>query len=268
MCSSARAACTARSWFGEELLHGDPATAPNPAWLVSSRAVQIVSVPSGEAGRLDAAIELLAAQTRRPPDSRSVDLQRHLISAVLLLVERWYEATRIEQRDADDPDLRLYRRFGDVLERDYARRHDAPHYADQLGVPQAALSRARNDDGEDDQGTDHRPPDAGGSEAAAFQRAGSRRGRLPGWLRRSAVFLACVQTAVRSVALGIPRPDARAGPRELRLPKQARARRVRGDLETVGRAGGPRVRTLRAACQDGVAGALDGGRTGRVHALS
>jgi AraC family transcriptional regulator, transcriptional activator of pobA len=128
--------------FGEELLHGDPATATNPAWLVSSRAVQRVTVPSGEAGRLEAAIELLAAETRRPPDSRSVDLQRHLLSAVLLWVERWYEATRIEQHDADDPDLRLYRRFGDVLERDYPRYHDAPHYADQLGVPQAALSRA------------------------------------------------------------------------------------------------------------------------------
>jgi AraC family transcriptional regulator, transcriptional activator of pobA len=60
----------------------------------------------------------------------------------LLWVERWYEATRIEQHDADDPDLRLYRRFADALERDYARHHDAPHYADQLAVPQAALSRA------------------------------------------------------------------------------------------------------------------------------
>jgi AraC family transcriptional activator of pobA len=128
--------------FGEELLHGDPATAVDPAWLVVSRAVHTVSVPAGEAGRLERVIELLAAEARRPPDSRSIDLQRHFLSALLLWVERWYEATRIEQRDADDPDLRLYRRFGDVLERDYARHHDAPHYADQLGVPQAALSRA------------------------------------------------------------------------------------------------------------------------------
>ena len=128
--------------FGDELLHGDPATGANPAWLVGSRAVQTVAVPAGEVGRLEAAIELLAAETRRPPDSRSVDLQRHFLSALLLWVERWYEATRTEQRDADDPDLQLYRRFGEVLERDYARHHDAPHYADALGVPQAALSRA------------------------------------------------------------------------------------------------------------------------------
>lgn len=80
-------------------------------------------------GRLEAAIELLAAETRRPPDSRSVDLQRHFLSALLLWVERWYEATRIEARDADDRDLQLYRRFGEVLERDYVRHHDAPYYA-------------------------------------------------------------------------------------------------------------------------------------------
>ena len=124
--------------FGEELLHGDA----NPAWLLGARAVQTVRVPAGEAGRLDAAIEMLAAEARRPPDSRSIDLQRHLLSALLLWVERWYEASRAEQRDADDPDLQLYRRFSAVLERDYARHHDAPHYADALGVPQAALSRA------------------------------------------------------------------------------------------------------------------------------
>jgi len=128
--------------FGDELLHGDPATGVNPAWLVGSRAVQTVGVPAGEVGRLEAAIELLAAETRRPPDSRSVDLQRHFLSALLLWVERWYEATRTEQRDADDPDLQLYRGFSEVLERDYARHHDAPHFADALGVPQAALSRA------------------------------------------------------------------------------------------------------------------------------
>jgi AraC family transcriptional regulator, transcriptional activator of pobA len=128
--------------FGDELLYGDPGAAANPAWLVGSRAVQTVAVPAGEFGRLEAAVELLEAETRRPPDSRSVDLERHFLSALLLWAERWYEATRIDHRDADDPELMLYRRFSEALERDYARHHDAPHYADALGVPQAALSRA------------------------------------------------------------------------------------------------------------------------------
>ncbi len=51
--------------FGDELLHGDPAGAANPAWLIGSRAVPTVEVPAGEVGRLEAAIELLAAEA--PP---------------------------------------------------------------------------------------------------------------------------------------------------------------------------------------------------------
>jgi AraC family transcriptional activator of pobA len=128
--------------FGEELLHGDSATGANPAWLVGNRSVQTVDVPPGEAGRLEAVIELLAAETRRPLDSHSVALQRHFVSALLLCCERWYEVGRTERGYADDSDLQLYRRFTEVLERDYVRHHDAPHFAEALGVPQAALSRA------------------------------------------------------------------------------------------------------------------------------
>jgi AraC family transcriptional regulator, transcriptional activator of pobA len=127
--------------FGDELLHGASAGG-NPAWLIGSRAVHSVGVPLGEVDRLDAAVGLLSAEARRPADSRTVDLHRHLLSTLLLWTERWYEATRANQREADDPDVELYRRFTEELERDYARHHDAPHYADALAVPQAALSRA------------------------------------------------------------------------------------------------------------------------------
>lgn len=128
--------------FGEELLHADPASGTTPAWILSSRAVQTVSVPPGEFDRLESAIDLMAAEARRPSDSRSVALQCYFLSALLLWVERWYDASRVQQREADDPDLLLFRRFSDILERDYARHHDATFYADQLAVPQAALSRA------------------------------------------------------------------------------------------------------------------------------
>src|SRR3712207_7852906 len=46
-------------------------------------------------------IEALAAEARRPLDACSIDLQRHLLSAVLLWVERWYDATRTRLRGAD-----------------------------------------------------------------------------------------------------------------------------------------------------------------------
>ena len=128
--------------FGDELLHADRLGRANPGWLLGSRTAHTVAVPAGDAARLDSLVATLAAETRRPADSRSVDVQRHLLSAVLLWVERWYEAGRTEQRDADDPERQLYRRFAEILERDFAQHHDVRHYADELGVPQAALSRA------------------------------------------------------------------------------------------------------------------------------
>jgi AraC family transcriptional activator of pobA len=128
--------------FGDELLHSDPVARANPAWLLAGRDARTVAVPPGDVPRLESAIEALHAETRRPPDARTADVERHLLSALLLWVERWYEATRTRRREADDAELQLYRRFTEVLERDFARHHQAGHYADELRVPQAALSRA------------------------------------------------------------------------------------------------------------------------------
>jgi AraC family transcriptional activator of pobA len=128
--------------FGEELLHGDPAARANPGWLLGGLGSRSVEVPESDAARLESAIEALAAEARRPSDACSNDLQRHLLSTILLWVERWYDAARTQQRDADDADIQLYRRFVDVLERDFARRHEVGHYAEQLRIPSSALSRA------------------------------------------------------------------------------------------------------------------------------
>lgn len=128
--------------FGGELLHGDAAARANPGWLLGSRGARTVAVPPGDAARLQQTIEALAAETRRPADSCSIDLERHLLSALLLWVERWHDASRTQQRDADDAELQLYRRFADVLERDFAHHADTGHFADELRVPAAALSLA------------------------------------------------------------------------------------------------------------------------------
>ncbi len=128
--------------FGEEALHGGAAGRVRPGWLLAARGARVVAVPAGEADRLEAVLGALAAEARRPPDPLSADLQRHLLGVLLLWVERWYEGGRTEQRDADDAEVQLHRRFAEVLERDFARHHDAAHYAEALGVPGAALSRA------------------------------------------------------------------------------------------------------------------------------
>jgi AraC family transcriptional activator of pobA len=128
--------------FRDELLYADTTARANPGWLLGSQGARTVVVPAGDAPRLESVIEILAAEARRPADSCSLDLQRHLLSALLLWVERWYDASRTQQRGADDPDVQLYRRFVDVLERDFARHHGTGHYAAELRVPPALLARA------------------------------------------------------------------------------------------------------------------------------
>jgi AraC family transcriptional activator of pobA len=126
--------------FGDELLLGDGRVAPG--WLLAGRGGRTVPVPPGEADALEAAVRAIAAEAERPPDPRTPDLERYLVSVVLLWVERWYDAARTERRDADDAEVQLHRRFAGQLERDFRSHHDAAHYADALAVPPAALSRA------------------------------------------------------------------------------------------------------------------------------
>ena len=87
-------------------------------------------------------IGALGAELDRPPDEHSPELQRHLLSTILLWIERWYDASRTERRETDDAEVQLHRRFTRLLEDDFAAHHDAAHYADALAVPAQALSRA------------------------------------------------------------------------------------------------------------------------------
>jgi AraC family transcriptional activator of pobA len=128
--------------FGDELLYEGPGARSAPGWLLGGRGPRTIDVPPAEGERLGATIASLAAEARRPPDACSADLQRHLLSTVLLWIERWYDAARTQQRDADDAEVQLHRRFTGLLERDFARHHDAAHYAGALAVAPAALSRA------------------------------------------------------------------------------------------------------------------------------
>jgi AraC family transcriptional activator of pobA len=134
----------ARAVHGAVVRFTDEVVGPeaSPSWLLAGRGGHTVPVPPSEAPRLDAVIDALAAEAARPPDARSAALERHLLSTVLLWVERYYDASRMETRAAGDEDVEVLRRFLDVLERDFAAHHDAAHYADALAMPPAALSRA------------------------------------------------------------------------------------------------------------------------------
>ncbi len=128
--------------FGAELLHGGPTARADPTWLLEGRGARVVAVPPSEVPRLESTIDSLAAESRRPLDPASIDLERHLVSTMLLWLGRWYDASRSRHRPADDAEVELHRRFAAVLERDFARHHEAGHYADALAVRPAALSRA------------------------------------------------------------------------------------------------------------------------------
>lgn len=132
----------ARGLRGGLLRISDAAVTGAEGWLLGRREATIIGVPPGEADRFEPVLRALHAETRRPPDPYAADLVRHLTATLLLWLARWHDASRAERPLLDDADVALHGRFVEVLERDFARHHDVAHYADGLGVPAAALSRA------------------------------------------------------------------------------------------------------------------------------
>jgi AraC family transcriptional activator of pobA len=138
----ARSVSGAAIRFGDELLHGGRIARSDPSWLLSGCGRWTVTVPRDHVEALESTIRMLADEAAAPPDPHSADLQLHLLSLLLVWIERWYDAQRTERRDVDDAGVQIFRRFARVLERDFADHHDAVHYADALGMPPAALSQA------------------------------------------------------------------------------------------------------------------------------
>ena len=129
--------------FGDDMLTGDaPGGLANPTWLLSARGGHTVKVPESEVAALESTIAALEAETKRPGDGCTLDLQRHLLHVLLIWLQRWYDDTHTEAHEPDYPEMQALRRFTEVLERDFARHHEAGHYADELAMPAAALSKA------------------------------------------------------------------------------------------------------------------------------
>jgi AraC family transcriptional activator of pobA len=128
--------------FGEELLADRSVTRAHPGWLLDPYVPRTVPVPSADVPHLEGIHAALAAETSRPLDSRSIDVQRHLLATLLLWVERWYQDAPTGKGCADDADAEVYARFLSLLDRDFARRHDTSYYASTLAVSTAGLSRA------------------------------------------------------------------------------------------------------------------------------
>jgi AraC family transcriptional activator of pobA len=128
--------------FGEDVVLDEGGRAAPVTWLLTARGERTVPVPAGDAVHLDALIATLAAESARPRDACSTDVERHLLTTILLWIERWYDGGRTEHPADDDGMVQVHRRFTERLERDYVRHHDAAHYAQALAMPGPALSRA------------------------------------------------------------------------------------------------------------------------------
>jgi AraC family transcriptional activator of pobA len=126
--------------FSDELLAGAAGRIVG-GWLLNGGGGRTIHVPDGACGTLEGLFAALADEAGRPPDAYSADVERNLVSTLMLWLERWYDAVRTERRDSDDADVQLHRRFTRLLEDDFAAHHDAAHYADALAVPPAALSK-------------------------------------------------------------------------------------------------------------------------------
>jgi AraC family transcriptional activator of pobA len=109
-------------------------------WLFAGGACTALSVPADEAPSFEALLDALRAEVERPPGPESPELRRHLLASVLLWAQRWREA-QLEGGGASGADVELYRRFQELLERDFATSHDAGHYAAELGATTGTLSR-------------------------------------------------------------------------------------------------------------------------------
>ncbi len=125
--------------FGDELLHAGPSARADPGWLLARHGSRTIAVPDAEASAIEALVAALHAESERAPEPRGAEIARYLVLTLLLWLERWYDAS---EGDHDDADTALFRRFSSVLERDFARHHEASHYALALGVPRPVLTRA------------------------------------------------------------------------------------------------------------------------------
>jgi AraC family transcriptional activator of pobA len=109
-------------------------------WLLSGGSCTALSVPEEEAAGFDALLDMLRVEVERPAGPESAELRRHLLSAALLWAQRWREEA-LEESGATRSDVELQRRFLELLERDFAKSHEAGHYASELGVTSGTLSR-------------------------------------------------------------------------------------------------------------------------------
>jgi len=127
--------------FREEIVGAPSPQTPRPGWMLAGAGGRVIDVPADGEAHLEGALSALAAESLKPACGVRADLERHLVSVVLLWIEQWARAGT-DGEEVVDAAVRLHRRFVALLERDFARHHAAAHYAEELAVPSRALARS------------------------------------------------------------------------------------------------------------------------------
>ena len=119
--------------FAEEVLTS-AARQASPGWLLVRARSCVMQPPAGELDQLVSLLRMLDDELHRPLDGRSGALLTYLLSAALLLIDRWQDAQVIDAPTAPSAELELFQAFARLLEAEFTSHHDAAWYAGQLAV--------------------------------------------------------------------------------------------------------------------------------------
>lgn len=99
-----------------------------------------LAIPSADLHDFQRLLELLEAEYKHPAMFLQENVLRHLVSALMIRIERIYQQTMSANGHARD-EYRVYQQFVNILDHHFARQHAVEFYAGALHLAPAKLSR-------------------------------------------------------------------------------------------------------------------------------
>jgi AraC family transcriptional regulator, transcriptional activator of pobA len=126
--------------FDDAMLVTEGVTTPARPWLFAGSAGRTFVVPGEGRSELERLVALIGGQSTRRPDGTTTSVQRHLLSALLALVEGWQAEALAAAPGSSKADVALFARFAELLEQSYSTEHEVGFYAEALSVSSTALA--------------------------------------------------------------------------------------------------------------------------------
>ena len=104
------------------------------------RANQSLTLQPSDMHDLELMLELIESEYRRPTTFQKQSTLRHLLSALIIRIERiWRDTPGANHQDQSE--LRICQEFMSLLEHHFSQHHDVQYYADALCIPPFKLSK-------------------------------------------------------------------------------------------------------------------------------